>query len=267
MTALAPPPLPADLVAGLRRLKLASMRAIAPELSGHRQNPALEPRGLPAHPRRRRDHQPRRLQRQGPPQSRQLPGHQTPRRVRCRHLVDPARHLRLPGLPGVDPRRRESGSGRPRGHRKEPRAGRFGSRRGRRRPPSPLLLRRRASRHPLPRTGRQQRRAGHRDHPARRLSSSSTNSASPRSTTPAPNCCSASSPPPTNAAAWASPATGPSRNGDASYPNTPPPAPCSTGYSTTPTSSSPKATATACAKPEPEEVPPLHQTLKHPVEE
>ena len=32
MTAVAPPPLPADLVAGLRRLKLASMRAIAPEL-------------------------------------------------------------------------------------------------------------------------------------------------------------------------------------------------------------------------------------------
>jgi DNA replication protein DnaC len=32
VTAVAPPPLPADLVAGLRRLKLASMRAIAPEL-------------------------------------------------------------------------------------------------------------------------------------------------------------------------------------------------------------------------------------------
>jgi DNA replication protein DnaC len=32
MTATAPPPLPTDLVAGLRRLKLASMRRIAPEL-------------------------------------------------------------------------------------------------------------------------------------------------------------------------------------------------------------------------------------------
>ena len=47
--------------------------------------------------------------------------------------------------------------------------------------------------------------------------------------------------------AW--PATGPSRNGDASSPNTPPQAPCSTASSTAPTSSSPKATATACAKP------------------
>ena len=32
-----------------------------------------------------------------------------------RHLVDPARHLRLPGLPGMDPRRREPGAGRTRG--------------------------------------------------------------------------------------------------------------------------------------------------------
>jgi DNA replication protein DnaC len=56
------------------------------------------------------------------------------------------------------------------------------------------------------------------------------------STTPAPNCCSGSSPPPTNAAPWASPATGPSKPGAGSYPNTPPPPASSTGSYTTPTS-------------------------------
>ena len=48
-----------------------------------------------------------------------------------------------------------------------------------------------------------------------------------------------------------SPATGPSRPGAGSCPNTPPPSACSTGCCTTPTSSSPTARPTACAKPEP----------------
>ena len=39
-------------------------------------------------------------------------------------------------------------------------------------------------------------------------------------------------------------------------PNTPPPSACSTGYSTTPTSSSPTASPTACARPERREAPP-----------
>ena len=81
-----------------------------------------------------------------------------------------------------------------------------------------------------------------------------------RSTTPAPSCCSASSRPPTNAARSASPATGPSTNGAGSCPSTPPPSACSTGCCTTPTSSSPTATPTACAKPEPKEEPPRRTT-------
>ena len=56
-------------------------------------------------------------------------------------------------------------------------------------------------------------------------------------TAPAASCCSGSSPPPTNAAAWPSPATGPSRNGAGSYPSTAPPSACSTGCCTTTTSS------------------------------
>ena len=86
------------------------------------------------------------------------------------------------------------------------------------------------------------------------------------STSSAPNCCSASSPPPTNAAS-ASPATGPSTPGADSSPNTPPPPPCSTGSCTTPSSSSPKARATACAKPKPQEdaAPPKPKTEHSPV--
>ena len=64
-------------------------------------------------------------------------------------------------------------------------------------------------------------------------------------TTPAPNCCSGSSPPPTNADPSASDPTGHSNPGAASYPNTPPRSACSTGSCTTATSSSPTATATA----------------------
>ena len=44
--------------------------------------------------------------------------------------------------------------------------------------------------------------------------------------------------------------TGPSRPGAGSCPNTPPPSACSTGSCTTATSSSPTARATACAKPD-----------------
>ena len=47
--------------------------------------------------------------------------------------------------------------------------------------------------------------------------------ASPRSMTPAPNCCSDSSPAPTNADPWPSGHIGPSKTGAGSYPNKPPP--------------------------------------------
>jgi DNA replication protein DnaC len=75
-------------------------------------------------------------------------------------------------------------------------------------------------------------------------------------TTPARSCCSGWSRPPMNAAPWASPATGPSSPGAGSCPSTPPPSACSTGSCTTRTSWSPTATPTACAKPEPGKEPP-----------
>src|SRR6516164_4710849 len=72
--------------------------------------------------------------------------------------------------------------------------------------------------------------------------------------TPAPNCCSGSSPPPTNAAHWRSAPIGPSSNGAASCPSTPPPPASWTGCSTTPASSSPTVTPSACATPNTSEV-------------
>jgi DNA replication protein DnaC len=56
--------------------------------------------------------------------------------------------------------------------------------------------------------------------------------------------------------AWASPATGPSTSGAGSSPSTPPPSASSTGCSTTQTSWSPTATPTACGKPAAKEEPP-----------
>ena len=92
MTATAPPPLPADLDAGLRRLKLAAMRRLAPELLRHRQDPTLDARGGPAHPGRGRDRRPGRVQRRAPGcKAAGVPGHQDPRRVRRRRLLDPSR--------------------------------------------------------------------------------------------------------------------------------------------------------------------------------
>ena len=153
-------------------------------------------------------------------------------------------------------RPREPLPGRPGRHRQEPPARRPRRRRGRSRTPGPLLHRRRARRDPLPRPGRQLRRQGHR-HPApqradHRRRSRLRAAGRHRRPTAVPR----SSPPPTNAAPWASPATGPSKPGAGSCPSTPPPSACSTGSCTTPTSSSPTATPTACAKPEHEEVPP-----------
>src|ERR1700680_749549 len=74
------PALAADLVAGLRRLKLAAMRSVAPELLVT----AKTQRWAPEEFLRTGggDHQPRRVQRPGPDEGRELPGHQTARRVR-----------------------------------------------------------------------------------------------------------------------------------------------------------------------------------------
>ena len=97
----------ADLEHGLRRLKLAACAA-RPRTAGHRQDPTLDPRGVPAHPGRGRDHRPRRLQHPHPAPPRRVPGHQDPRRVRRAGLLHPAGHVRLPGQPRMDPGRRRT---------------------------------------------------------------------------------------------------------------------------------------------------------------
>ena len=83
----------------------------------------------------------------------------------------------------------------------------------------------------------------------------STRSASPPSTTPAANCCSDSSPPPTRNGPSPSGRTHRSRTGDGSCPTNPPPSRCSTGSATTPTSSPPPATATGSPTAPPEVTP------------
>ena len=50
-----------------------------------RQDPALDPRGVPAHAGRGGDCRPRRLQPEGPPQAGRVPGHQDPGAVPARH--------------------------------------------------------------------------------------------------------------------------------------------------------------------------------------
>lgn len=79
-------------------------------------------------------------------------------------------------------------------------------------------------------------------------SSSSTSWASRRSTRPAPNSCSASSPRRTSDAALGSPATGRSSSGGASSPSTRPPYRSSTACFITPRSSSPTARASGCVR-------------------
>ena len=79
MTA-APPPLAADLTDGLKRLKMAGMRRLAPELliiaKTQRWNPEDFLRTLPG-----------RLQRPHPPPPGLFSGHQDPGGVRCGRLV------------------------------------------------------------------------------------------------------------------------------------------------------------------------------------
>ena len=217
-----------------------------PRAAGHRQDPTVEPRGVPAHPGRGRDHRPRRVQRPHPacgtPRSRSprpstsstSPPPRSPRRrsttsprlewIRAAEnvcLIGPAgtgkSHILVAlGVAAVDA-----------GHRV-----RYFTAaelvetlyRG-----TGRQLRRPRHRHPAAQRPDHHRRT--RLRPARRH----------RRTTAVP----ASSPPPTNAAPSASARTGPSNPGAGSSPNTPPPSACSTGSCTTATSSSPTATATA----------------------
>jgi len=58
-----PPALAADLTAGLKRLKMAGMRQLAPELLVTAKSQRWNPEEFPPRPDRGRDHLPRRLQR------------------------------------------------------------------------------------------------------------------------------------------------------------------------------------------------------------
>ena len=51
-----------------------------PRAAGHRQDPTLETRGVPAHPGRGRDRLPRRVEHRGPPEGRGVPGRPRPSR-------------------------------------------------------------------------------------------------------------------------------------------------------------------------------------------
>ena len=114
MTAAAPPLAP-DLTEGLRRLKLAAMRRLAPELlltaKTQRWAPEELLRTLVEAEISARDASNARTRLK----SRRVPGDQDPGRVRPRRVLGPAGHLRLPGLAGMDhrPPRTCAWSGRP----------------------------------------------------------------------------------------------------------------------------------------------------------
>ena len=131
MTAAAPP-LAADLTDGLRRLKLAAMRRLAPELlltaKTQRWTPEELLRTLVEAEISARDASNARTRLK----ARRVPGDQDPGRVRPGRLLGPAGHRRLPGLAGMDHRRREPVPGRAGRHRQEPPAGRARRRRRRR---------------------------------------------------------------------------------------------------------------------------------------
>ena len=250
MTA-APPPLAPDLTDGLRRLKLAAMRRLAPELllTARTQRWAPEEllRTLVEAEISARDASNARTRLK----SRRVPGDQDPRRVRPGRVLGPAGHLRLPGLAGMDHGPGEPVPGRAGRHGQEPPAGR--ARRRRRRRPGT-----RSATSPPPSWSRPSTAAwpttpsaGSSTPCSATTSSWSTRSGSPRWTTPARSCCSAFV-----AAAYERRALGiashwPFDPGAGSCPSTPPPSACSTGSCTTRMSWSPTAIPTACAKPEP----------------
>lgn len=131
MTAAPAPPLAPDLVAGLRRLKLARIRQIGPQVWSDRQDPALGSRGVTAHPHRGRDCRSRRVQPPRSPQAGRVPGHQNPARVPGPALLSAAGNRRLFGLAGMAGRQREPLLARPCEHGEIAFAHRYRSRRGR----------------------------------------------------------------------------------------------------------------------------------------
>ena len=107
MTATTPPPLAADLNDGLKRLKMAAMRRLAPELlvtaKTQRWNPEEFLRTLVEAEITARDESNARTRLRAS----SVPGHQDPRRLRRRRLLDPAsrRSTTSPPWNGSGPRR------------------------------------------------------------------------------------------------------------------------------------------------------------------
>jgi hypothetical protein len=162
MTAAAPPPLAPDLAAGLRRLKLAAIRQLAPELLMTAKTQRWAPEEL------------LRALIEAEITAREASN----ARARMKNAAFPVTKTldeldrsvcSIPG-PTLDylatlewiTARREPLPGRPGRHRQEPRPGLPGHQRRLRRAQGPLLHRRRPGRHPLPRPGRQLRREGDR---------------------------------------------------------------------------------------------------------
>ena len=229
MTATTPPPLPADLTEGLKRLKMAAMRRLAPELlvtaKTQRWKPEEFLRTLVEAEIAARDASNARTRLK----QAAFPVTKTLEQFDVAASSIPKATFDYLELPGVGAGGGERVPDRPRRHRQVPHARRARDRRRRGRAPGPVLHRRGPRRDPLPRPGRQLRRDASSTRCCATTWSSSTNWASHHWTTPARSCCSGSSQPPTNADPSASGRTGPSSPGDGSCPNTPPPSACSTG--------------------------------------
>ena len=256
MTAAAPPLAP-DLTAGLRRLKLAAMRQLAPELlitaKTQRWAPEELLRTLIEAEITARDASNAR----DPAEDRRVPGDQDPGGVRpgprppsrgptfdylaSLEWITAAENLCLVG---------------PAGTGKSHLLVALGVAAVAGRAQGPLLHRRRAGRDPLPRPGRQLRRQGHR-HPApQRPDPDRRGRVRPAGRHRRPAAV------PRRRRRLRTPRPGHRQplalrvSGAGSCPSTPPPSACWTGCCTTRTSWSPTAIPTACAKPEPKEEPP-----------
>ena len=101
-----------------RRAAAAQARRDAPprpRAADHREDPAVDARGVAAHPGRGGDHRPRRLQRPDPAQDAAFPVTKTLEEFDGTASIDPSRDPRLPGLAwnGSAPRRTCASSARP----------------------------------------------------------------------------------------------------------------------------------------------------------